>query len=135
MKRRVLLGSAIAASGALVTGGNSYANTPGTLLVYVGGWDCGPCITWKNKKKADFLASPLAKKLRYVEVESPKLREAYQVSYWPADIRFVRDQLPEKQRFGTPRFLIVQDGKLLASEWGSGEWDRTLTTLQALLKD
>ena len=134
MKRRALLSSAIAASGVLVASEASRANTPGTLLVYVGGWDCPPCIAWKNKKKADFLASSMARKLRYVEVESPKLREVYQVGYWPADLRFVRDQIPEKQRFGTPRFLVVQDGKLLGSEWGSGEWDRTLATLQELTK-
>lgn len=135
MKRRTLLNIAIAASGTAVVGNPSHATTTDTLLVYVGGWDCPPCIAWKNKNKAAFLASPLAKKLRYVEVESPKLREVYQVSYWPADLQFVRDQIPEKQRFGTPRFLVVRDGKLMASEWGRGEWERTLTQLQELLKD
>ena len=134
MKRRALVASAIAASSALVAGRSSHADTDGTLLVYVGGWDCPPCISWKNNKKAAFLASPLGKKVRFVEIESPKLREAYEDRYWAADLRLVRDQLPERQKSGTPRFLIVRDGKLLSSEWGSGEWERTVAKLETLLK-
>ena len=74
-------------------------------VIYVGGLDCPPCTQWKNTQKARWLASPEYKKVTWVEVESPKLREAYQERYWPADLRPVLDQLPRKS--GTPRFLIV----------------------------
>ena len=50
-----------------------------TLLkvIYVGGWDCQPCTAWKNKHKADWLASPEYKRVTWIEVEAPKLKEAY----------------------------------------------------------
>ena len=100
-------------------------------LIYVGGWDCGPCISWKNNKKADWLASKERAKVNYIEIESPKLKEAYQDRYWPTELRPVRDQL--KDKWGTPRFLIVRDGKVLASEWGHGDWDRTSQKLRDML--
>jgi hypothetical protein len=131
LKRRALLGASVTTA-ILAPALSARANPANTYLIYVGGWDCGPCITWKKDKKGPFLASPLARKVKYVEVESPKLREAYQPSYWPSEVKFVRDLIPEKQRSGTPRFLIVRDGALVSNEWGSGEWDRTVAYLQRL---
>ena len=84
----------------------------GLTVIYVGGWDCPPCTAWKNKYKAEWLASPEFKKITWIEVESPKLKEAYQERFWPGDLRPILDQLPRKS--GTPRFLIVKDDKILS---------------------
>ena len=100
-------------------------------VIYVGGWDCPPCTQWKNTQKARWLASPEFAKVAWVEVESPKLREAYQQRYWPADLRPVLAQLPRKS--GTPRFLIVQDGKVVSNEFGTGQWAATVAELKKLL--
>ena len=100
-------------------------------VVYVGGWDCPPCTQWKNTQKARWLASPEFHKVTWVEVESPKLREAYKERYWPADLRPVLAQLPRKS--GTPRFLIVSDGKVVSNEFGSSRWSATLADLKKLL--
>jgi hypothetical protein len=97
-------------------------------VIYVGGQDCPPCTEWKNTQKARWLASPEYKKVTWVEVESPKLREAYKERYWPADLRPVLAQLPRKS--GTPRFLIVRDGKLVANEFGTGRWAATVADLK-----
>jgi hypothetical protein len=97
-------------------------------VIYVGGLDCPPCTEWKNTQKARWLASPEYKKVTWVEVESPKLREAYKERYWPADLRPVLAQLPRKS--GTPRFLIVRDGKLVANEFGTGRWAATVADLK-----
>ena len=56
-------------------------------VIYVGGRDCPPCTQWKNTQKARWLASPEYKKVTWVEVESPNLREAYKERYWPADLQ------------------------------------------------
>lgn len=130
MKRRTLIGASAAAG--FLASGPAMANASRPLLVYVGGWDCPSCITWKNSKKPDFLASPLAKKVRLVEVEAPKLREAYQPGYWPDDVKFVLELIPKEQRRGTPRFLIVRGGKIVLNRWGGGEWDRVAASLQKL---
>jgi hypothetical protein len=67
----------------------------------------------------------------WVEIESPKLKEAYQERYWPADLRPVLAQLPRKS--GTPRFLIVSDGKVVSNEFGTGRWATTMADLRKLL--
>ena len=107
------------------------AQQPELTVIYVGGWDCGPCINWKNTKKADWLASKERSRVRYVEIEAPKLKEAYQDQYWPQELRAIRDQLAKKS--GTPRFVIVRGDKVISSEWGAGEWDRTQQKLRELL--
>ena len=100
-------------------------------VVYVGGWDCPPCTQWKNTKKARWLASPEFHKVTWVEVESPKLKEAYQARFWPDDLKPVLDQLPRKS--GTPRFLIVKEGKIVSNEFGGGKWTTTMADLKKLL--
>src|SRR3954468_16797142 len=100
-------------------------------VVYVGGWDCQPCTTWKNAQKARWLASPEFSKVTWIEVESPKLKEAYQARFWPGDLKPILDQIPRKS--GTPRFLIVKDGKIVSNEFGGGQWSATMADLKRLL--
>jgi hypothetical protein len=97
-------------------------------MIYVGGWDCPPCTAWKNKYKAEWLASPEYKRVTWIEVESPKLKEAYQERYWPGDLKPILDQLPRKS--GTPRFLIVKDAKVIANEFGGAQWPKVLAALK-----
>ena len=100
-------------------------------VIYVGGQDCPPCTEWKNTQKARWLASPEYKKVTWVEVESPKLKDAYKERYWPAELRPVLAELPRKT--GTPRFLIVKDGKVLSNEFGTGRWVATMADLKKQL--
>lgn len=89
-------------------------------VIYIGGWDCGPCIKWKQDEKPAFLKSPQYAKVNYVEVDSPKLKEAYQEKYWPEKYRPVLQQIPKK--FGTPRFLVVKDGEIIYNGWEGKPW-------------
>jgi hypothetical protein len=102
--------------------------TSDLTVIYVGGWDCPPCTQWKNTQKARWLASPEYKQVTWVEVESPKLKDAYKERYWPADLRPALAQIPRKS--GTPRFLIVRDGKLVSNEFGTGRWAATVADLK-----
>jgi hypothetical protein len=47
---------------------------PALKVIYVGGWDCQPYTAWKNKYKANWLASPECKEITWIEVDSPKLK-------------------------------------------------------------
>ena len=124
MNRRAFVFASLAASTSLAP-----ANAASDLkVVYVGGWDCQPCTNWKNTQRARWLASPEFSKVTWIEVESPKLKEAYQVRYWPGDLKPILDQIPRKS--GTPRFLIVRDGKLVANEFGTGRWAATVADLK-----
>jgi len=100
-------------------------------VIYVGGWDCQPCTAWKSKYKASWLASPEYKQVTWIEVEAPKLKEAYQERFWPGDLRPILDQLPRKS--GTPRFLIVKDDKIIANEFGTSRWSKFLADLKKQL--
>ena len=97
-------------------------------VIYVGGWDCPPCTQWKNTRKAGWLASPEYSRVTWIEVESPRLKEAYQERYWPGDLKPILDQLPRKS--GTPRFLIVRDGQVVANEFGASKWAVIMTDLK-----
>ena len=100
-------------------------------VIYIGGWDCPPCTQWKNTRKAGWLASPEYSRVTWIEVESPRLKEAYQERYWPGDLKPILDQLPRKS--GTPRFLIVRDGQVVANEFGGSKWAVIMADLKKLL--
>jgi hypothetical protein len=101
-------------------------------VIYVGGLDCQPCTSWKNRYKAGWLASPEYKQVTWIEVEAPKLKEAYQERFWPGELRPILDQLPRKS--GTPRFLVVKDGKVVANDFGANHWSKIVAELKKQLE-
>ena len=125
MKRRSLL----LASAASVASARAIAAPNVIQLVYVGGRDCPACAEWVRDTRPRFLASSLYKKVRYVEIETAKMRAAYDVSNWPDDLVTTLHNLPHKS--GTPRFLIVMNGQLYANELG--RWNRTVSYLRELI--
>lgn len=128
MNRRAFVFASLAASTVVPAAARADG---GIEVIYVGGWDCEPCTRWKNQYKAKWLASPEIKRVTWVEVESPKLKEAYQARYWPGELKAVLDQVPRKS--GTPRFLIVKDGRIVSNEFGVSKWEHTMADLKKLL--
>jgi hypothetical protein len=129
ISRRTVIVAAVGLAGSAALSPASAA--PSIKVVYVGGWDCPYCTEWKNKYKAAWLASPEYKKVAYVEVDPPKLREAYQQRYWPGDLEPILEQIPRKS--GTPRWLIVKDGKLVANEFGVSKWSKIVDDIRKLV--
>ena len=127
MNRRALLFAALVAS-TIPAAAHAASDL---AVVYVGGWDCPPCIQWKNTQKAGWLASPEFHEVTWIEVDAPKLKEAYQERYWPGELKPILDQIPRKS--GTPRFLIVKDGRIVSNEFGGNRWVATMADLKKLL--
>ena len=100
-------------------------------VVYVGGWDCPYCTVWKNEYKKSWVDSAYYKQVEWTEVDVPHLREAYQERYWQGELQAIREQLPKKS--GTPRFIVVRDGKVVSSELGVNKWENTLSLIRTLL--
>ena len=100
-------------------------------VVYVGGWDCPYCIVWKNEYKKGWVDSPYYKQVEWTEVDVPHLREAYQERYWQGELQAIREQLPKKS--GTPRFIVVRDGKVVSNELGANKWESSLSLIRTLL--
>ncbi|CAN5739052.1 hypothetical protein BH11PSE3_BH11PSE3_29780 [soil metagenome] len=129
MNRRAFLFATVAAAAVAVA--DTARAAPDLRVIYVGGLDCPPCTQWKNTRKAAWLASPEYRQVWWIEVEAARLRDAYQARYWPGDLTPVLDQLPRKS--GTPRFLIVQDGRVVANQSGVSKWANIMTDLKKLL--
>ena len=100
-------------------------------VVYVGGWDCPYFTVWKNEYKKSWVESAWYKQVEWTEVDVPHLREAYQERYWPGELQAIREQLPKKS--GTPRFIVVRDGKVVSSELGVNKWESSLSLIRTLL--
>jgi len=111
----------------------AFAQEKPVTVIYVGGWDCGPCINWKKNEKVEFMKSPEYAKVNYVEVESPRLREAYQEQYWPPKYRPVLQATPDK--FGTPRFIVLKDGEIVFNERGNTPWTRAWVKIQEVVSN
>lgn len=105
---------------------------PTVKVVYIGGWDCPPCMQWKNAYKAEWLTSPEFQRVQWIEVESPRLKQVYEERFWPGDLKPILDQIPRKS--GTPRFLIVRKGKIVSNEFGVGRWSATMADLKKYLE-
>jgi hypothetical protein len=137
MIRRALLSATLLASTSLAAAqfvpvpfGPAYAASD-LQVIYVGGWDCPPCAAWKKTQKARWLASPEYQHVRWIEIESPRLRDAYQERYWPLEVKPLLAKLPRKS--GVPRFLIVRDGEIVSNQFGVPGWSTTMADLKKLL--
>jgi hypothetical protein len=126
MNRRAFLFASLAASAA---GTARAAND--LQVIYIGGQDCGPCQRWRSTYEARWLASPEYQRVVWYEVEPPHLMQAYQERHWPEALRPVLTQVPRKS--GTPRFLIVDDGRIVSNEMGVSKWLNTMAELKKLL--
>jgi hypothetical protein len=94
-------------------------------VVNVHAWDCPPCIQWQNKYKKDWIASRAFRQVRYVEIDSPTIRQAYDASLWPQDLR----PLLKEVFAGVPRYLIVKDGRIVSNQYGVDHWPLLLADL------
>ncbi|MBV8391664.1 MAG: hypothetical protein JOY81_00635 [Alphaproteobacteria bacterium] len=130
MKRRDLLFAGLGAGLAVSAGLPARANA-GVEMIYVGGHDCTYCTLWRNKYEAAWRASPEFRRVTWIEIDPPHLRDAYQPRYWQGELRPVLDQLPRKG--STPRFLVVRDGEVVVNMVGIYKWPAVLDRLREIL--
>src|SRR5687767_10782601 len=115
MKRRSLVAVALAMLASTAT----RADPSRIQLVYIGARECPWCALWTRQEKPRLVASPMYRRLTYVEIETRRIRDAYSPRYWPAQLLPILHALPLKD--GTPRFLILRDGALYANHLGGWE--------------
>jgi len=127
MNRRAFVFANLAAS---VATGTAHAARD-LQVIYVGGQDCPPCQRWIATYRDRWLASPEYRQVTWYEVAPPHLKEAYQERHWPDPLRPVLAQVPYKSV--TPRFLVVQDGRIVSNESGVSKWLNTMAELRKLL--
>ena len=108
----------------------AFARGPVTV-VNVSAWNCSYCLAWMKQQKPEWVASPEYRRVRYVEINSPTIRQAYKAEHWPADLHGILDRLATKN--GTPRFLLVQKDDVVFNEFGLSGWPKLLSRLRAML--
>jgi hypothetical protein len=126
MKRRLLL-----LAGSIAPLAAAVRAQPRVTVINVAASNCPYCAKWDQQYKADWLASALYRKVRYVETGSPAVKTAYEETYWPTDLKSVLDKVPRKN--GTPRFLIVQGNDIVFNEFGVNGWPKLLDRLQTVV--
>lgn len=102
------------------------------MLVYVGAHNCPSCAFWESQLRKPFLDSVEAKQIKFREVKAGTYMDTRGTAPWPDDIKWIRDQGAANS--GTPRFIVVVDGKIARNIFGSGNWGReALPLLQRLV--
>lgn len=112
----------------IATDGIKLSRQSRILLVYIGSWDCPPCLAWKRNVKPEWVSSPEFAQIDYREVETPSFKEPLYEPSWPADLRWLVD----KGYFviGVPRFVILVDGKVVGNK---PDWPMTYNQIKNLL--
>src|SRR5882757_9024049 len=126
MNRRLMLAAVLLAFTPLIP---AVAQSP-IVVVNVHAWDCPPCIQWHNTYKNAWISSREFRQVRYVEIDSPTIRQAYLPKYWP---EFLLPVLQQTGGQGVPRYLIVKDGKIVSDQYGVDHWEHTLGDLRKVL--
>lgn len=101
-------------------------------VIYIGAQDCPPCQRWRADAHPRWLASSDFQNVEYFEIEPITLKDSYDERSWPRALRPVLAQVPRKS--GTPRFLIVQKGRIVSNHVGLSAWASTLTDLKQYLE-
>ena len=132
MNRRAFLFASLAGVTAMSATIGTASAGPDVQVIYIGGQDCPPCQRWRANAHPRWLASSEFQKVSYFEIEPIHLREAYDERNWPRALRPVLAQVPRKS--GTPRFLIVQEGRIVSNHLGTSAWGNTMVDLKQYLE-
>jgi hypothetical protein len=124
LDRRAFLGGVVG----LAALSPAFAQASPLTVIYIGGQDCPNCAQWKSQYKAAWDGSPEAKKVKWVAVDPPSLRQAYNSQNWPDDQKPILAKLPSKS--GTPRFVLVKDGAIISNHSGVRGWQSTFVDIQ-----
>ena len=102
------------------------------MVIYVCADDCGPCRVFEAEDMPRWMASPLARSVRFVRAHAPKTSLAFQAKYWPSEAR------PYMSAFRAPivpSFMFVAGGNVVAMGAGLNGWrQQTLPQVQSMVR-
>ncbi|MBM3567706.1 MAG: hypothetical protein FJX46_03015 [Alphaproteobacteria bacterium] len=104
-------------------------------VIYIAADNCPPCTAWERdigrRSKSAFLAENRALRIEWTEIRARSFGRTNLDADWPPEWRFVRERT--NVRSGTPRYLTLVDGKVVANTLGTYDFhDRTLLLLRQL---
>jgi hypothetical protein len=116
LSRRRALASVVATA---VAPGLSMAQGADLTIIYVGAKDCPPCQVFKSQDLPHWSKSSYARNVRFVQIEAPRMTGAYSARYWPANYRFVLQQVTLPI---VPQFFLLNSGTIVVSAAGVSGW-------------
>lgn len=102
---------------------HAFAGDAKPTLIYLSAWDCPVCREWERGDLPEFNGSAESRVVKSREVAVHSLSNIREKSMWPADLEWLRVQVP---REGTPRFFIVRGHKILVKAAGIDGWENTI---------
>jgi hypothetical protein len=101
-------------------------------VIYVSALNCPFCRDWEANSKTKWEQSAERSRVDFRVVQAPFFERLDEDHYWSSDIRWIRDQLRISR--GTPRFIVVVDGKVVRHKFGVRSWQTEIyPLLQSLL--
>ena len=102
------------------------------IVVYLGTDDCPYCRHWEARAKRELLAFTEGKGVRYYEVKGETLRQPIVERHFPEELKWLARRIGPSR--GVPRFLLVVDGQLTRSVYGTNDYETVfLPALRAAL--
>jgi hypothetical protein len=126
-RRAFLLGSAAAL--ALGAGLTPATAGSGAYILIVMARDCPWCIDWNAFDRPAFTRLTKAQNVPVREVEVMRYSDIRDEAAWPADLKPVLAQI--RQSGGTPRFIIVQNGRIVQHAVGRRQYQLGILPLLA----
>ncbi|MCP8938026.1 hypothetical protein NK718_05815 [Alsobacter sp. SYSU M60028] len=121
-RRRLLLSGAALAAALGLPGGEARAaaSAKGLTVVYISARNCPICREWNATKRDAFAARCAARGVPFRVVEVASFGDIRVAAEWPDDLRPLLAQFSDKG--GTPRFLLVDNGKVVGNVLGALTW-------------
>ena len=91
-------------------------------VVYLGTNDCPYCRHWEARAKSELLTSTEGRAVRFFEVKGETLRQPILERHFPDEIKWVARRIGPSR--GVPRFLLLVDGEIAWSVFGTNEYER-----------
>jgi hypothetical protein len=101
---------------AFVTGAEAAQRT----IVYISATNCSYCRQWEATYQKDFQAKCAAKGIRFREVRVNYYNDIREPTSWKGDLAPLLSKF--KSKGGTPRFLVVDGGKVTANVFRISNW-------------
>ena len=104
-------------------GGVAFSAEAKPTVIYLSADDCTSCRGWERSDLPSFERSVQRKKVEWREVRVKTLRRINVKSEWPADLEWLRVQVPAS---ATPRFYLIEGERLIAKGDGVSGWSTAI---------
>jgi hypothetical protein len=96
-------------------------DNPRIHIVYMGGTDCPPCVTWRALEYPKLAATDVFKRIRYTHVEKVIRSTVPPKFFLPTDVKPLKEKLDYAANgmSGSPHTVIMVDGEVFDYKFGT----------------